>query len=289
MIDEVISKATTQDGYDKEAYIQKKREQLNWAYNTVEQSIEELKNSPQFFNDYLNIQSRFDMYTPRNALLIAKQLPNAMQLKERKDWIDAKVSFKDKYPKKVIIIEPRESYINKDGKTITPYNAKELIDISETTTKPNIKSYDKKLILQGLLHESKSSNIPIKAVDDLENNKMCEWNQKDGAIYVKRTDNYDEVIKAVATEIAKINLYDKTEDIDNDKAECIAYMVCKKYGIDVPSVNTENIINKYSNMETSAVINDLTTMKEITLDINTGMGQYLDDKRKEIKSKEQER
>lgn len=289
MIDDVINKATMQDGYDKEAYIKKKREQLEWAYKTVEECVEELKTNPQFFNEYLNVQSRFDMYTPRNALLLAKQLPNAMQLKERKDWIEAKVSFKDKYPKKVIIIEPRESYINKDGKTVTPYSAKEVIDISETNTKPNIKSYDKKMILQALLHESKSSNIPIKAVDDLDNGKMCEWNKEDGAIYIKRTDNYDVVINAVAKEIANINLYENTNEIDNDKAECIAYMICKKYGIEAPSVNTDNILNKYSNMELKDVINDLTSMKEVALDINSGMGQYLDDKRKENKSKEQER
>ena len=289
MIDDVISKATSQDGYDKDAYIKKKKEQLEWAYKTVEECVEELKTNPQFFNEYLNVQSRFDMYTPRNALLLTKQLPNAMQLKERKDWQEAKVSFKDKYPKKVIIIEPRDSYINKDGKTVTPYNAKEVIDISETTTKPSIKSYDKKMVLQALLHESKSSNIPIKAVDSLDNDKMCEWNKEDGAIYIKRTDNYDVVIHAVAKEIANINLYENTNEIDNDKAECVAYMICKKYGIEVPNFNTENILSKFSNMDLKDIINDLTTMKEVTLDINSGMGQYLDDKRKENRSKEQER
>lgn len=289
MIDDVINKATFQDGYDKDAYIKKKREQLEWAYKTVEECVEELKTNSQFFNEYLNVQSRFDMYTPRNALLLTKQLPNAMQLKERKDWQEAKVSFKDKYPKKVIIIEPRDSYINKEGKTITPYNAKEVIDISETTTKPSIKSYDKKMVLQALLHESKSSNIPIKAVDTLNNDKMCEWNKEDGAIYIKRTDNYDVVIHAVAKEIANINLYENTNEIDNDKAECVAYMICKKYGIEVPNVKTDNILNKYSNMDLKDIINDLTTMKEVTLDINSGMVQYLDDKRKENRSKEQER
>ncbi len=288
MIDEVIDKATNQDGYDKEAYIQRKREKLKWAYDTVEQSVEELKTNPQFFYEYLNIQGRFDMYTPRNALLVAKQCPNAIQLKEWKDWKELNATFKEKYPPKITIIEPKEPLV-KDGKTTPLYNAKEVIDISSTNTKPSIKSYDKKLILQGLLHESKGSNIPIKAVDDLDNDKMCEWNQKDGVIYVKRTDNYDQVINAVATEIAKINLYDKTQDIDIDKAECIAYMLCKKYGVEVKDVNTDSILGKYSNMEFLDVINDLTIMKEVTSDINSGIGQYLDSKKRETKSKEQER
>ena len=132
MIEDIINNANSSVGYDKDAYIKKKREQLDQAYKTIDEAVEELKNSPEFFNQYLNIQSRFDMYTPRNALLIAKQLPTAMQLKERKDWVEAKITFKERYPKKIIIIEPRESYVNKDGKTITPYNAKEVIDIQKT-------------------------------------------------------------------------------------------------------------------------------------------------------------
>ena len=167
MIEDIINNANSSVGYDKDAYIKKKREQLDQAYKTIDEAVEELKNSPEFFNQYLNIQSRFDMYTPRNALLIAKQLPTAMQLKERKDWVEAKITFKERYPKKIIIIEPRESYVNKDGKTITPYNAKEVIDISETNIKPSIKSYDKKMVLQALLLELKNSGIAIKAVDSL--------------------------------------------------------------------------------------------------------------------------
>lgn len=285
MIDEAISN-TSNGGYDKEAYKLKKKEQKEKAYKIIDEALDELKTNPQFFKEYIDVQSRFDMYTPRNALLITKQMPEAIQLKTRNDWRDSKISFKTSKPKTMIIIEPGESYINKNGEEITPINAKEVIDISETNSKPNIKNYDKKFILQALLHECP---VNVKAVDSLENNKVCEWNQEDKVIYVCRSDEADLIIKSVATELAKVGLVENNYDIDNDKADCIGYMVCKKYGIEAPINSVDNLHSKYSNMENIDVANDLTSMKEVLLDINTRMGRYLEEKRRETKNKEQER
>ncbi len=286
MIDEIITKATNKGGYDKEAYKQMKREQKEKAYTIIDEAFEELKTNPSFLKEYLDVQARFDMYTPRNALLIAKQLPDAMQLKTRNDWREAKVTFKEPKQNPIIIIEPGEAYTTSDGRTVTPINAKEVIDISETNSKIHSKTYDKKFILQSVLHECP---IDIKAVDSLDSGKICEWNKDDGAIYVCRSDDYDSVIRAVATEIGKINLYENTNEIDNDKADCIGYMVCKKYGIDTPINCLDNFCSKYSNMENQDIANDLTSMKEVALDINSRMGQYLDEKKKDVKNKEQER
>lgn len=286
MIDEIIKKATTQDGYDKEAYKQRKKEQKENAYKIIDEALGELKSNSDFFKEYLDVQSRFDMYTPRNALLIAKQMPSAMQLKTWNDWKDLKITFKTLKPKVITIIEPGESYKNNAGETITPIYAKDVIDVSETNSKPNIRSYDKKLVLQALLHESP---VAIKAVDSLESGKMCEWNKEDGAIYICRSEDYDVAIKAVANEIAKINLYEKTTEIDNDKADCISYMVCKKYGIDSQTNCIDNLQSKYSKLENPEIAEDLSSMKAVVLDINSRLGQYLDEKRKENKNKEQER
>lgn len=286
MIDEIISNTSTNDGYDKEAYKLKKKEQKEKAYKIIDEALEELKTNPSFFKQYIDVQSRFDMYTPRNALLITKQMPGAMQLKTRTDWRDSNISFKSSKPKTMIIIEPGETYINKNGEEITPINAKEVIDISETNSKLNIKSYDKKFILQALLHECP---VTIKAVDSLENNKICEWNQEDKVIYVCRSDDADLIIKSVATELAKVGLVENNNDIDNDKADCIGYMICKKYGIESSINSIDNLHSKYSNMENPDIANDLTSMKEVLLDINTRMGRYLEERRREAKNKEQER
>ncbi len=290
MIDEIISNNASNKSYDKEAYKLKKKEQKDKAYKIIDEALEELKNNPSFFKKYMDVQSRFDMYTPRNALLITKQMPEAKQLKTRNDWRELKVSFKTLKPKTMIIIEPGETYINKNGEEITPINAKEVIDISETNSKPNIKSYDKKFILQALLHECP---VTIKAVDSLENNKVCEWNKEDNVLYICRNDDADLIIKSVATELAKVgfveNNHDIDIDIDNEKADCVSYMICKKYGIDASINSIDNLCSKYSNMENPDIANDLTSMKEVLLDINNRMSNYLDEKRREVTNKEQER
>lgn len=285
MIDEIISSSQT-GNYDKEAYRQKKKEQLEIAYGIIKDGIEEIKSNPSFFKDYLDIQSRFDMYTPRNAILVAKQLPNAMQLKEWGKWREANVTFKQRYPKKILLLDPREPYKNKEGKIIKSYTAKEVIDVSETNTKPNIRSYDRKYILQAILHDCP---VEVKAVDNLDSGKICEWNAEDKAIYVCRGKDTDLTIKSVVSEIAKISLYENTEELDDDKAECISYMVCSKYGLDVTIDNMEKFTSRYSNMKSQDIVDDLDSMKTVVLDINTKMGQYLSDRKRNIDTKEQGR
>ena len=95
MIEDIIN---SQNSYDKEAYKQKKKEQLEFAYKTIDESVNKIKTDSSFFMQYLDVQSKFDVYTSRNALLIASQLPNAMQLKDYKSWKELNASFKVKYP-----------------------------------------------------------------------------------------------------------------------------------------------------------------------------------------------
>lgn len=285
MIDEIIEKANSNNSYDKESYKKRKKEQLDNAYQMIDDALDELKTNQSFFLEYLKVQSKFDMYSPRNALLIAKQLPGAVQLKSKKDWIDLKASFKSPKQNRITIIEPGEPYTNKDGKKVTPIYAKDVIDISETNMKPTTRFYDKKLLLQSLFHECP---ITIKAVDSLDSGKKCEWNQNDKAIYICRSNNYDESIKAISTEIAKINLYENTNELDDDKANLISYMICHKYGIESSAEGINNLASKFSKMENVEIANELTSMKEVALDINTRIGQYLDNKR-ETRNKEQER
>lgn len=283
MIEDIIN---SQSNYDKEAYKQKKKEQLESAYRTIDESVNKIKTDSSFFKEYLDVQSKFDVYSSRNALLIASQLPNAIQLKDYKSWKEENALFKTKYPKRIIILEPSKQYITKDGKRISNINAKEVIDISETNQKVNTKSIDKKIILQALLHECP---VEIKAKDSLESGKVCEWNTDDKVIYVAKSDDYDLTISSIANELVKINLYEDTQEFDEDKSKCIGYMLCKKYGIDVSLNNAENMINRFKDMESKDVLNELTSMKEIYSDINSRVSQYIDDKKREVKNKEQER
>lgn len=285
MLDDVINNANS-NSYNKEEWKKKKQEQLQNAYNMIEEATEELKNDSSFFKSYLDVQSRFDKYTVRNALLLTKQLPNATQLKDYNGWKEAKVNFKTRYPKRVVILEPGEAYTNKEGKKVTPIYSKEVIDISETNLKPNSRAYDKKLILQSLLHNAPAD---IKAVDSLEDGKMCNWDKDNNVIYVCRSEDYNLVISSVAKELANINLYENTNNYDQVQAECISYMICKKYGIEVPLENIDKLSLRFSNMESKDIKDELANMKNVFEDINNNIGQYLDEKLKDAKKKDMER
>ena len=285
MLDDVINNANS-NNYNKEEWKKKKQEQLQNAYNMIEEATEELKNNSSFFKSYLDVQSRFDKYTVRNALLLTKQIPNATQLKDYNGWKEAKVNFKTRYPKRVVILEPGEAYTNKEGKKVTPIYSKEVIDISETNLKPNSRTYDKKLILQSLLHNAPAD---IKAVDSLEDGKMCNWDKDNNVIYVCRSEDYNLVISSVAKELANINLYENTNNYDQVQAECISYMICKKYGIDMELENIDKLSLRFSNMESKDIKDELSNMKNVYEDLNNNIGQYLDEKLKDTKKRDMER
>ena len=126
------------NNYDVESYKKRKKEQKASAYKMIDEALEELKTNPKSIQSYLNIQSRFDNYSPRNALLINKQCPNARQLKTKSDWLDEKANFINSKPNIITILEPGTPY-EIDGKKLTSYNAKSMIDISETNLKYNVK------------------------------------------------------------------------------------------------------------------------------------------------------
>lgn len=285
MFDEVMDSINS-SGYDVEAYKQKKKEQKEKAYKLIDEALEELKTSHEAFEQYLSVQSNFDAYTPRNALLIAKQNPAATQVKEWNKWKETGVTFNSKYPKKILLLDPKEPITTPDGKKITRIYAKEVIDVSETNTRIATRSYDKEFVLKALLSKSP---VPFKKSDIEANGKICEWNQTDKIIYVWDNDNPDLLIQSVATEIAKVHLLDDYGEIDEDKAVCVSYMVCKKYGIE-PQMNvTDKMVEKYSKMDTKDIAEDLTSFKNVLSDMNNDIDRYLEEKSKSSKTKEQER
>lgn len=271
---------------DNKNFDSKINSQRKKAYKIIADSIKELKTNYDFFKKYIIVQSRFDMYTVRNALLITKQMPNASQLKEQKKWEEADVSFVNDNPRKILLLDPKEPIKDSNGKTITRVYAKEVIDVSETNTKLTTRNYDKLFILEALLTKSP---VPFKKVDSLQDNKICEWDSDNNVVNVCGHSNSALLIQSVIAEIAKIRLYEKTNTIDNDLATCISFMCCKKYQIE-PQIDVSDLIfNKYSSMNNDKIISNLTLAKGVLLDINNGVEQYLETRLKHSKSKEQER
>lgn len=117
---------------------------------------------------------------------------------------------------------------------------------------------------------------------------MKKWDTENKVLYLCRNEDSNIAFKTAITELAKINIYDNTKEVDNEKAECVAYMLCKKYDFDIEFDNIEKITERFKDMEKKDVVNELTSMKESVKELNKQISDYVQENIKQ-KNKEQER
>ncbi len=85
------------------------------------------------FENYLKVQSNFDLYSRENSLLIQAQKPFATKLADSNAWKEQGIMVKKfEYKNPVMILEPGNQYERPDGSIGQSYNVKKLYDISQT-------------------------------------------------------------------------------------------------------------------------------------------------------------
>lgn len=135
--------------FDKEAWAAKKQEERKEIYELADTTAVEISKDGEKFQKYLDVQARFDRYSPTNALLIYAQMPEATQLKDFEGWKDAGVSVQRK-PKSVKILEPGKEYNRDNGGRGTSFDVKRVYDVSQTKGRvrsaPNVKLDDRVLL-----------------------------------------------------------------------------------------------------------------------------------------------
>ena len=116
------------------SYNKKQNNKNNWkeqskkrneAYRKIDSMSFKISKDGKMFMQYLNVLSRFEKYSVGNCMLILEAEPNAMQIKEKKDWIDRGYEVTQN-EKSMIILEPNR--VN----GVLYYNPKEEYDISRT-------------------------------------------------------------------------------------------------------------------------------------------------------------
>lgn len=287
-VEEIVKGSKSDKLFDKEAWIQKKQEERSEAYSLIDKTAEEIVQDSAKFQQYIDVQGRFDKYSVGNALLITAQMPTATKVKDFEGWKEAG-GFVTKNAKGITILEPGDSYTNKDGNVSQSYNPKKIFDISQTNVKPNNKanSYDEKIMLKSLLHECP---VDVKVVDELDSGKMAEWNKEDNTLYVGREENTTAIFNAISKEIAKSSFDTNVDSQTIDfKAQCISYMIAKKYGIDVSEIKIGQVPSSFQNLEPKDIRNELSSMRSVMEDMNGRMTQYFESISKTQKSKDQER
>ena len=234
----------------------------------------------------MNILSRFEKYSVGNCLLILESEPNAIQIKEKKDWIDKGYDTLEN-AKSMTILEPNKV----DGKVY--YNPKDEYDISQTNAPiPKEKTYTNKEMLLAIFSICDKENVTRQVVDALPNgNKGAEYIESENKLYMCRGLKPEYLIKTVIQEIARIEMRNfENSEMKEFKTYCISYMVCKKYGLDISKFDFSNLpkdlTNKAKGKEIREELDDIRTN---FIEINSKVAEYFEKEEKSKKNKEQAR
>lgn len=195
----------TEKNYDKEAWLKKKQEEKDRVYKMADDTTTEIINDRDAFKQFLKIQSRMDRYSAVNCMLIMKQRPDAIKLREFNEWSQDNISI-NPGEKGICILEPVE-YTKNDGTKKISYNVKKVFDVLQTNSNEIAH-----------LPPSRDPNKMIKTM-----RKVFEDTGSDGS------KSFAEVAYDVALKKIPHSRFTEFE------CRCISYMLCLKYGIDYNS------------------------------------------------------
>ena len=266
-IDEIIS-GNNSKTFDKTLWAKKQQERRKKTYELIDKTVNDIINDKQKFQKYLDVQSKFNVYSVANALLITAQKPTATQIKSFADWKKLGNVFKG-YTR-ITILEPGSEYEKPDGSVGVYYNPKDMIDVSDTSVRVyNDKvNFDDSIKLKSLFYDCP---ITIRAVDDIKGyDNLAKWDSVENILYVKRNSNVQKTFQEFSREISLAS-FDNIEDYDlaKFKSECVSYMICKKHDIPLPAIS--EIPDSLKNMEMFDVRKELNSMKQVMDDINSRM------------------
>lgn len=147
--------------FDKAEWAAQKQEQRKEAYELIDSTCTKMMTSGNCFQQYLDVQSRFDRYSVANAILVSAQKPDAVQLKDYSAWKQNRI-YVNKDAHKIVILEPGKEYIREDGSKAVGYNAKIVYDISETSAAGKVQAPETKTmreLVSALIDASELRNV----------------------------------------------------------------------------------------------------------------------------------
>ena len=271
-IEEILGNQNKQE-YDKEAYAQKKYEERMTLNKLIDDMVDKIKLNIDDFKKYLDVQVKFPNYSVSNALLVTAQFPEATQLKSYDSWRNAR-AYVNKKPIYVNIFEYSDTYTRKDGTVAPSYNVKKMIDVSQTSLKQVRKAfqnYDDKNLLKAFLT---NSNANIQVVNNLED--LVKYNKSENVLYISRTSPDTKLLfNTLSKELAKM-MFEPSQDyrIDELKADCVSYMICKRYNIDVSDYQFN--IDGLANLDVKDIKTELNSIKSAYQDMESSMQLSLD-------------
>ena len=274
--------------FNKEEWAAQKQAQRQEAYELIDATCSQMMSDGGAFQQYLDVQGRFDRYSVNNAILVSAQMPEATQLRDYSSWKQSRV-YVNKNAQKVTILEPGKEYERDDGSKAVGYNVKVVYDISQTSAKDRQQAQEEKTMRELVSAMIDASPVSFVPVDDLELPAFYDSGQQ--TFFIRTGMTEEQLFVSMAKEVSAAVFdfkHGESRDASDFKSFCVAYMVSSRYGVDTRGFNFGGLPKEYDGMDTQAFKSELGSMRDVLGEIQSDMYKSLE-KNKPAKSKEQER
>lgn len=269
------------------AFIAESKNNRSRCYEMSEQMTAAVATDGQTFQQYLDVQSRFDRYTANNALLIMAQNPDAQKIGDYGYWRDQGAYVKrQERGNPILIMEPGKEYERDDGTVGTYYNAKKVYDISQTNARDKIQQAQPE-ITDTQLVRAVVNNPPVAIVaaepDQMPEDKGALFEPEESCIYVRKGMSAQEIFRSVTPELALAGFADGDKNYDRNEdafhAYCASYLLCKKYGVETQGFDFTHAPEFFEGMEPQEVRGELAKARDAANNISSRMAKVLEQNR----------
>ena len=217
-------------------------------------AVMRVTSEPDAYLHYLNTQAINPQYSAANVMLAMAQNPNITYINSLENWgkLGRSVNAKENGLK----IRASDPYV-KDGREYHGYKIGRVFDISQTHGKAGVPALSLKdntpemdAALRRLLD---SSPVPVVTSSTMYQDAV--YDPKTQRITVSTRLSDSKTFAALSREIVHAGIHDRgrypyysREDCAMD-AECVSYMLCRNFGIEVPQPNVSRVGQVFDGME----------------------------------------
>ncbi len=263
--------------FDKDAWIQQKQAERQSAFERMDQTAAEIATNGDLFQSCLDVMARFDRYSVGNILLLTSQMPEATKLTDFNTWKKSRCFIK-KGENSIMLLEPGEEFRREDGSVGVNYNVKRVFDISQTTSRQqNVSTvnYDMRLLLKAMIRHSP---CPVEIRQDMPDGIGAVYDPKEKKILMRQGMDGADIFRSLAQELAHA-YFDKGNYNRNDHAfsgYCVAYTLCKRYGVDTSMFRFQNMPASMQAMEAKDIRSQISKIRECANQISMDMRRVLE-------------
>jgi hypothetical protein len=271
--------ASQQPQLSKEEYAAKKQTERDAVFTVSDQTAMAVAGDGDKFQQYLDIQSKFDRYSAVNAMLIMAQKPEATRVGSFDHWKGRGGSVRTGETG-IAILEPH-NYTKEDGSPGVGYDIKKVFDISQidtrrmTPTKPPPTPTERQL-LSALISKAP---MKITGVETLPDSQGAMTDPQTGEIQVRKGMEFVDTFKSVAYEMG---YYEADRDANKIPVNpafvgyCTAYMLSKKYGVDTQAYDFSHAPEVLRGLNPQGVKEQLGIIRDAAEAIGAKMAKQLE-------------